>query len=99
MSVCYSFFSLIAACQKEFTFLFIRRPVLVSFKLELSFQFIFEKSSTKRVVQQNDAIKCLSFAPMVKSSKALHANLLKSALYYSIFQGTWLQVQNSDMEI
>ena len=79
----------------------LRRSALVIYKLELRICLIipnvslnffpifletaFERCSIKAVVSQNDVIKYSSSAPGVKSRKALHANLLKIALYHWYF--------------
>ena len=109
MTVCYSFFSLTAMCQIRiciFVSLFlkkIRRPVLVSYKLELGICLIIsdvslkfssafqnkgatlERCSPKLVILKKHVMKCSSSVPVVKSRKALHANLLKIALPHRYF--------------
>ena len=60
----------------------------VSMKYSPAFQNIeaaFKKCSTKVVVHQNGVRKYSSTAPMVKSMKALRANLLKIQLHYRYF--------------
>ena len=48
-------------------------------------QAAFEKCSTKIVFQQNDVVKHSSSALVVKSRKALHANLIKAELHCKYF--------------
>ena len=54
----------------------------------------FERCSTEVIAQQNAVMEYRCAAPVVKSRKALHANLLKIKLYQRSFD----QVQNSDIE-
>ena len=58
----------------------------------------FESYSTKVVVQQNDVIKYSSSAPVVKSRKALHANLFKTAFHHRYFLRNLTLWSNNDID-
>ena len=109
MSVCYSFFSLAAIYRTKsyiFVSLFlqnIRRALLVYKKLELvmcliiSDVFLKFSPAFQNTKTAFHVIKYSSSAPVVKSRKELHANLLELALH-RIFQKIWPQVQSSDFQ-
>ena len=70
-------------CQTK-TYLFVSF-LDVYLKFSPAFQDLeaaFERCFTEAVVQQNDVVKYSSSALMVKSRKALHANLLKFAIHF-----------------
>ena len=58
----------------------------------------FESYSTKVVVQQNDVIKYSSSAPVVKSRKALHANLFKTVFHHRYFLRNLTLWSNNDID-
>ena len=57
-----------------------------------------QRCFTKVVVQQHDVMNYSSFAPVVKSRKAFHPNLLKITLHHRNFSKNLTQFQNSDIE-